>query len=189
MSTLLMAKWTTPCAANSCASEFVASVEQRLVSLKLGQSVSPLVDFLREFGEDAYRELVQYRLKSFSTRQLQDAALDDWAVAADALGLPAELEGFARVGATLKARYLVDQGYWIGPSARSCAEAFADIVSAVGDEVNLEPIRDRKVEALREHHQRVLLGLRMFATNRFAGLASESKSIRKHLGMRKGLFG
>lgn len=167
----------------------MAGRERRLVNLKAGTSASPLSDFLREFGADPYRELVQDQVISFSARQLQDAALDDWAAFADALGLPVELEVFARVGATLKVRYLVNPGYWIGPSARSCAEAFADIISAVGDEIDLRLIQDKKVEELPEHHQRALLSLAMFATNLFAALASESRFIRTHLGIRKGLFG
>ena len=167
----------------------MSSIERRLVELKLGTSASPLFDFLREFAKDPYREFVQYRLKSFSARQLQDAALDDWAAAADALGLPVKLEVLARVSATLKARYLVGLGYWIGPGARSCAEAFADIISTVEDEIGRGPILHKKVEELPEGHQRALLGLLMFATNLFAGLASESRFIRKHIGMRKGIFG
>jgi hypothetical protein len=145
--------------------------------------------FLREFGGDTYREFVEYRLKSFPARQLQDAALDSWAVAADALGLPVELEVLARVSATLKARLLVDAGYWTGPSARSCPEAFTDVISVVRDEIGLGPLWKDKVEEIAEDEQRALLSLLMFATDVFAGLASESKVIRRHIGVRKGLFG
>ena len=168
----------------------MTSIERRLVSLKLGTSDSPLLDFLGEFAKDAFREFVQYRLMSFSARELQDTALDHWAVAADALGLPFELEVFARIGATLKARLLVDPGYWTGPSARSCAEAFADIVSAVADEIDLVTIwNDKRIEELDESAQRALLDLFMFASNLFAGLGSESRFIRRNMGIRKGLFG
>jgi hypothetical protein len=59
----------------------------------------------------------------------------------------------------------------------------------VDDEFDLGPIRDKKAEELPEGHQRALLGLLMFATSVFAGIASESRFIRRHMGMRKGLFG
>ena len=168
----------------------MTSIENRLLSLNLGTSASPLSDFLKEFAKDPYREFVQYRLRSFSPRNLQDAALDDWAVAADTLGLPAELEGLARASATLKARFLVDPGYWSGFSARSCADAFTDIVNTVAVEIDLATIwNDTRMEELSASAQRVLLGLFMFASNLFAGQACESRLIRRQMGIRKSFFG
>ncbi|MFC1974053.1 hypothetical protein ACFLU2_01700 [Chloroflexota bacterium] len=167
----------------------MSSIERRLTRIRAGTSASPLFDFLTEFGKDPYREFVQYRLKSFSTRQLQDAALDDWAVAADMLGLPFELEVLARFSAVLRSRYLITPTYWTGPITLTCAEAFTEIISTLENELDLGPILDKKIEEISEGRQRALLTILMSATNLFAGLASESRLIRKHMGMRKGIFG
>ena len=48
---------------------------------------------------------------------------------------------------------------------------------------------DKRVEEPGEGDQRASLSLLMFATNLFAGLASESMLIRRHMGIRKVLFG
>ena len=163
--------------------------KEKLAALRLWESNVPLVTFLEKFGNDPYRDFIQYRIKDTSARDLQDAALDDWAIAADALGIPVNLEIPARISGTLKGRFLVDPSYWTGPKARSCVEAVTDSGGAVDDEVDLGESWHHEVSELDQTQQRALLGLFMFGSNLFAGLASESKLIRRHLGLRKGLFG
>jgi hypothetical protein len=115
--------------------------------------------------------------------------MGDFELGVQAHGLQFDLESLARISGTLKARILVDSGYWNGPSAKTCNEAFVDFLEIIDDELGLPSVRDEEVEAMTEAQQRALLYFFSFAIDMFAALGSESKLIRSNMGIRKGIFG
>lgn len=167
----------------------MANFKERYFSLQLGQSSKPLQDFLRALGAEPVRDFVEHRMKDLNARKLQDACMDDFALGIQAHGLQFDLESLARISATLKARILVDSGYWNGPSARTCNEAFVDFLEIIDDQLGLPSVRDEEIETLAEAQQHGLLNLFGFAIDLFAALGSESKLIRSSMGIRKGIFG
>ena len=167
----------------------VANFKDRYSALNLGTSTTQLRDFLQALGNEPYRDFVEYRLKDLSTRELQDAAIDDLMLGMQLLGKPYNLEQGARISAVLRARFLVDPSYWVGSTARRCAEALPDVVGVFEEELSLGDVSRKSVEQLDDQQQRALFSLFGFATDLFAGHASESKLIRSNMGLRKGLFG
>ena len=163
------------------------SIRDRVAELDLPRSPTPLSDFLDEFGTDPIRDFVEYRLNEAPGQAPQDSAMDDWAQAADGLNIPVDLEIFARVAGTLKARYIVNQTYWRGPTERTCAQSLLDTVQAVHHEHPTLTSDLTTLRGLPESDQRNYLCLFFMTSDLFAALASESRMLRKHIGIRKGM--
>jgi len=166
----------------------VADFKKTFLGLNPGKA--PLQSLLLALGDEPYRSFVEYRIKDHSAKDLQNAAIDNWWLVLDDLGIPRDAyEASAKVSAVLRSRILVDASYWQGPQARTCREAFADILSIVDEEMEIPIAWLQPTETLTEQQQRSLMHLWFFATDIFAGSGAESKLLRRNMGIRKGLFG
>lgn len=173
------------------------SVENRLVALNLWKSPTPLSDLLDEFGTDSFSSFVEYRLREFPADLLQDSAMNHWAEAEEGLGISESANGpdtlqnweqFMRVSGTMKARHMVDPSYWSGPTARTCTQSLLDVIEVVDEQHPIPWSDEVSLRAGSRQEQSAFVSLFLAASDLYAALASESRMIRRHIGLKKGVF-
>lgn len=142
---------------------------------------SRLADFMRDAGDRAYRELVEYHLRRQSERQLRDAAMGE------VLLLPAGLRPFAEDYIDAVGQMLGhDREFW---ATATCREALKRIVDAAFDSFPIPRSVVSKAVMLEPENHDLAFQFFQIATLSFAYSASSQRAQRRFMGIRKGLFG
>ena len=163
--------------------DFEASLKRTTMSSR------PLSDFLEAAGREPYRDFVRSRIKLLSAKELQDASTDEWETLLGALtGGSPDLDRigvFIGVTSALKQELLVDRNFWNA----NCERAVPMILKVARAEPKLRMVMPGGDFSEDPRAERISVGVVMATTDMFAALASESRSARKYMGVRKGLFG
>ena len=139
-----------------------------------------LSEFMEGAGHRPYRELIQHHIKKQSASKLQQAVLGEASL------LPEELQSMVMdyIDKT-NSRLSYDQNFWANAS---CRQAFEQIMEIA---INFLPIQNfiSFESAFEPENQEIAFQLFQIPTLSFAYSASTQRTLRKFMGIRKGIFG